>query len=50
VEVQIKTIKHKMLLLQKKITQKADGILFLSLLSGKNPEYLIEQQIKDAPI
>lgn len=28
------------------ITEKADGILFLSLLSGRNPEYLIEQQIK----
>lgn len=32
------------------ITQKADGILFLSLISGRNPEYLIEQQIKAAPI
>ena len=32
------------------ITNKADGILFLSLLSGRNPEYLIEQQIKAAPI
>ena len=32
------------------ITDKADGILFLSLLSGRNPEYLIEQQIKAAPI
>lgn len=28
------------------ITEKADGILFLSLLSGRNPEYLIEQQVK----
>ena len=28
------------------ITNNADGILFLSLLSGRNPEYLIEQQIK----
>ena len=27
---------------------KADGILFLSLLSGNNPEYLIGQQIKSA--
>ncbi len=27
------------------ITEAADGILFLSLLSGRNPEYLIEQQI-----
>ncbi|WP_036825405.1 geranylgeranylglyceryl/heptaprenylglyceryl phosphate synthase [Polaribacter sp. Hel1_85] len=32
------------------ISQKADGILFLSLLSGRNPEYLIEQQVKAAPI
>ena len=32
------------------ITDKADGILFLSLLSGRNPEYLIEQHIKAAPI
>ena len=28
------------------ITDVADGLLFLSLLSGRNPEYLIEQQIK----
>jgi len=28
------------------ITEAADGILFLSLLSGRNPEYLIEQQIQ----
>ncbi|MEE9408327.1 MAG: geranylgeranylglyceryl/heptaprenylglyceryl phosphate synthase [Polaribacter sp.] len=31
------------------ITQEADGILFLSLISGRNPEYLIEQQIKAVP-
>lgn len=31
------------------ITNYADGILFLSLLSGRNPEYLIEQQIKAVP-
>jgi putative glycerol-1-phosphate prenyltransferase len=31
------------------ITNKADAILFLSLLSGRNPEYLIEQHIKAAP-
>jgi putative glycerol-1-phosphate prenyltransferase len=31
------------------ITDFADGILFLSLLSGRNPEYLIEQQIKAVP-
>ncbi|MEH6658860.1 geranylgeranylglyceryl/heptaprenylglyceryl phosphate synthase [Leeuwenhoekiella marinoflava] len=30
----------------KQITKEADGILFLSLLSGENPEYLIRQQIK----
>ncbi len=29
----------------KQVTNKADGILFLSLLSGRNPEYLIEQQV-----
>ncbi len=28
------------------ITETADGILFLSLLSGRNPTYLIEQQIQ----
>lgn len=28
------------------ITEAADGILFLSLLSGRNPTYLIEQQIQ----
>ncbi|QTE24518.1 geranylgeranylglyceryl/heptaprenylglyceryl phosphate synthase [Polaribacter cellanae] len=32
------------------ISNKADGILFLSLLSGRNPEYLIEQQIKAVPV
>ncbi|WP_417884866.1 geranylgeranylglyceryl/heptaprenylglyceryl phosphate synthase [Zunongwangia sp.] len=31
------------------ITKKADGILLLSLLSGRNPEYLIEQHIKAVP-
>ena len=28
------------------ITPKADAVLFLSLLSGRNPEYLIGQQVK----
>ena len=28
------------------ITEAADGILFLSLISGRNPEYLIGQQLK----
>jgi len=32
------------------VTNKADGILLLSLLSGRNPEYLIEQHIKAAPL
>lgn len=31
------------------LTQKADAVLFLSLLSGRNPEYLIEQQIQAVP-
>jgi putative glycerol-1-phosphate prenyltransferase len=32
------------------ISGKADGILFLSLLSGRNPDYLIEHQINAVPI
>ena len=32
------------------ISQHADGILFLSLISGRNAEYLIEQQIRAVPI
>lgn len=32
------------------ISNYADGILFLSLLSGRNPDYLIEHQVKAAPI
>ncbi|MDX5584517.1 MAG: geranylgeranylglyceryl/heptaprenylglyceryl phosphate synthase [Aureibaculum sp.] len=32
------------------ITDDADAILFLSLLSGDNPEYLINQQIKSVPL
>lgn len=31
------------------LTNQADALLFLSLLSGRNPEYLIEQQIKSVP-
>lgn len=31
------------------VTDNADALLFLSLLSGRNPEYLIEQQIKAVP-
>lgn len=32
------------------ISAKADGILFLQLLSGRNPQYLIEHQINAVPI
>lgn len=32
------------------ITDKADALLFLNLISGDNPEYLIKQQIKSAAI
>ncbi|WBL42542.1 geranylgeranylglyceryl/heptaprenylglyceryl phosphate synthase [Algoriphagus halophytocola] len=31
------------------VDEQADGILFLSLLSGRNPEYLIGQQVQAAP-
>lgn len=32
------------------ISDKADAILFLSLISGRNPNYLIEHQVKAAPL
>jgi phosphoglycerol geranylgeranyltransferase len=32
------------------LTKEADGLLLISLLSGRNPEYLIEKQVKAAPI
>lgn len=32
------------------ITSKADAVLFLSLLSGRNPEYLIGQHVHAAPL
>lgn len=32
------------------ISNEADAILFLMLISGRNPDYLIEQQVKAAPI
>lgn len=32
------------------ISNQADGILFLSLLSGRNPDYLIGHQLKAAPV
>lgn len=31
------------------LASNADGLLFLSLLSGRNPEYLIEQHVKSIP-
>ena len=32
------------------IAQNADGILFLNLVSGRNPDYLIGHQVKAAPL
>lgn len=32
------------------IAQNADGILFLNLLSGRNPDYLIGHQVNSAPV
>lgn len=32
------------------ISDKADGILFLSLISGRNPDYLIGHQVNAAPV
>ena len=32
------------------ISDQADAILFLSLISGRNPDYLIEHQVKAAPM
>ena len=32
------------------ISNEADGILFLSLISGRNPDFLIEHQVKAAPM
>jgi phosphoglycerol geranylgeranyltransferase len=32
------------------ISNKANAILFLSLISGRNPDYLIQHQVKAAPI
>lgn len=33
---------------ESQLTAKADGIFILSLISGRNPEYLIEKQVKAA--
>jgi len=32
------------------ISNKADAILFLTLISGRNPDFLIEHQVKAAPV
>lgn len=32
------------------LTRYADAVLFMSLLSGRNPEYLIGEQVKGAPL
>jgi putative glycerol-1-phosphate prenyltransferase len=32
------------------ITDQADALLFLNLISGRNPEYLINQQVKSVPL
>ncbi len=34
----------------KQLSGKADAILFLSLLSGRNPQYLIGEQVESAPV
>lgn len=34
----------------RQISRYADGILFMSLLSGRNPQYLIGEQVHSAPI
>jgi len=33
-----------------KLSDKADALLFLSLISGRNPEYLIGKQVETAPV
>jgi putative glycerol-1-phosphate prenyltransferase len=35
---------------EKQVSGKADALLFLSLLSGRNPEYLIGKQVLAAPV
>ncbi|MWB95680.1 geranylgeranylglyceryl/heptaprenylglyceryl phosphate synthase [Flavobacterium sp. GA093] len=53
----IETLKHKTFLPvvlfpgdPSQISPQADAILFLSLLSGRNPDYLIEYHVQAAPI
>lgn len=55
-ELLIETKKHSKLPIllfpgdYKQISDEADGILLLSLLSGRNPDYLIEHQINAVPL
>jgi phosphoglycerol geranylgeranyltransferase len=50
----IKKLSHKPVILfpgdESQLTREADGLLLLSLLSGRNPEYLIEKHIRAAPM
>lgn len=32
------------------LSEQADAVLFLSLISGRNPHYLIEEQVRSAPV
>jgi putative glycerol-1-phosphate prenyltransferase len=34
----------------RQVTRHADAVLFLSLISGRNPTYLIEEQVRGAPL
>jgi phosphoglycerol geranylgeranyltransferase len=34
----------------RQVSRHADGLLFLSLISGRNPTYLIEEQVRGAPL
>lgn len=35
---------------ERQLTARADGMLLLSLLSGRNPEYLVEKHVRAAPL
>ncbi|WP_309608803.1 geranylgeranylglyceryl/heptaprenylglyceryl phosphate synthase [Flavobacterium sp.] len=52
--IKIKEICHLPIVLfpgnPSQISKKADAILFLTLLSGRNPDYLIEHQVNAVPI
>jgi len=52
--VKVKSLASKKVIIfpgsAEQISPCADAILFLSLISGKNPRYLIEEQTKAAPI